>query len=139
MRLYNWYVCSTCNFNNINRFILWRNIISYLSLELSWLGNYGFLVFNWYWSVRNSFKWNDHITSFKRFFLQILLFKWVLVSFIWGKVFIWIWLDNSFSFFCNLSYKWILNWDSLTFVSRFQLFLLWWFLFQRFLFFNFIF
>jgi len=98
MRLYNWNVCSTCNFNNIHRFILWRFIISYLSLDLSWLGNYGFLVFNWYWIVRNSFKWNNNITFFKRFFLQILLFKWFLISFIWSKVLIWIWLDNSFFF-----------------------------------------
>lgn len=139
MRLYNWNVCSTCNFNNIHRFILWRFIISYLSLDLSWLGNYGFLVFNWYWIVRNSFKWNNNITFFKRFFLQILLFKRFLISFIWSKVLIWIWLDNSFFFFCNLSFKWIFNWDSLTFVSILQLFLLWWFLFQSFLLFNFIF
>jgi hypothetical protein len=137
MRLYNWNVCSAWNLNNINRFILWRYIISYLSLELSWLGNSGFLVFNWYWSARNSFKWNNNITFFKRFFLQILLFGWVLISFIRSKVFIWIWLDNSFFFFCNLSSKWIFNWDSLSFDSIFLLILLWWFLFQRFLFFNF--
>lgn len=114
-----WDVCSTCNYNTFCLFVLWRNIISllYFLFFFSWLGITLFLVFNRNWTVRNFFCRNKSSTFFLQlFFLTDSRFTFIyFLSFKWLLLF-WIGLNYSFSFFFNLSLKWIFNRDRLTFI-----------------------
>ena len=125
-RFDNWDVCNTCNFNTFCLFVLWRDIISYLFFQtlFSWLRFTLFLVFDRNGAVRNFFCWYKSgtfilqllfLTDYRFFLIYFLSFKWLFLF--------WIGLNDSFSFFLNLSLEWIFNRDRLTFIPICQSFL----------------